>query len=210
LELGRSLSASYFLSSDLVSDLPALSIALRRKSDCVWISCWAISRADSVIFFPTSDVRSIPCGNASWRVVRNRATASAAARPPSSSPGLSRGFGCWAARLNGKVLLTWDDKGCRGLYHSRFEEHFPRERYRMVARSCRHRRRHGGRVARRAGAAAPAARPDGPDVRAVGRAALAAGRPRPGPCPGGPGVRDRRRCPGDQRLPGDGRPAGAV
>jgi hypothetical protein len=26
------------------------------------------------------------------------------------------------------VLLTWDDKGCRGLNHFRFEEHFPRER----------------------------------------------------------------------------------
>jgi hypothetical protein len=45
------------------------------------------------------------------------------------------GFGGWAARLNGKVLLTWDDKGYRGLYHSQFEEHFLRARYRMVERS---------------------------------------------------------------------------
>ncbi len=52
-----------------------------------------------------------------------------------ASPGFSWEFGGGAARLNGKVLLTWDDKGCLGLYHSRFKEHFPRERYRMVARS---------------------------------------------------------------------------
>ena len=49
------------------------------------------------------------------------------------SPGFSRGFGGWAARLNRKVLLTWDDKGCLGPYHSGFEEHFLRARYRMVA-----------------------------------------------------------------------------
>ena len=30
------------------------------------------------------------------------------------------------------MLLTWDDKGCRGLYHSRFKEHLPRERYLRV------------------------------------------------------------------------------
>ena len=28
-----------------------------------------------------------------------------------------------------KVLLTWDDNGFRDLYHSQFEEHFPRARY---------------------------------------------------------------------------------
>ena len=27
-------------------------------------------------------------------------------------------------RLNGKVLLNWDDKGCLGSYPSQFEEHF--------------------------------------------------------------------------------------
>ena len=51
----------------------------------------------------------------------------------SPSPGFSRGFGGCAARLNRKVLLTWDDKGCLGPYHSGFEEHFLRARYRMVA-----------------------------------------------------------------------------
>ena len=50
-----------------------------------------------------------------------------------ANPGFSRGFGGLAARLNGKVLLTWDDKGCLGTYRSRFEEHFQRARYRMVA-----------------------------------------------------------------------------
>ena len=53
-------------------------------------------------------------------------------RPRILNPGFSRGFGGLAARLNGKVLLTWDDKGCLGTYRSRFEEHFQRARYRMV------------------------------------------------------------------------------
>jgi hypothetical protein len=39
------------------------------------------------------------------------------------------------ARLNREVLLNWDDKGCRDPYPPRLEEHFLRERYRMVARS---------------------------------------------------------------------------
>ena len=36
-------------------------------------------------------------------------------------------------RLNGEVLLNWDDKGCRDPLLPRFEEHFLRERHRMGA-----------------------------------------------------------------------------
>jgi len=54
-------------------------------------------------------------------------------RAGNANPGFSWEFGGGAARLNGKVLLTWDDKGCLGPYHSGFEEHFLRARYRLVA-----------------------------------------------------------------------------
>jgi hypothetical protein len=40
-----------------------------------------------------------------------------------------------SVRLDREVLLNWDDKGCRDPFPPRFEEHFLRERYRMVARS---------------------------------------------------------------------------
>jgi hypothetical protein len=64
---------------------------------------------------------------------RCRVSIRSSAACPDTSPGFSRGFGGWAARLNGKVLLTWDDKGCLGTYRSGFEEHFLRTRYRTVA-----------------------------------------------------------------------------
>jgi hypothetical protein len=40
------------------------------------------------------------------------------------SPGFSHGYGygSWLALLTGKVLLTWDDKGCLGPCPAGFEE----------------------------------------------------------------------------------------
>src|SRR6266581_1042190 len=110
-----------------------------------------------------------------------------------------------------KVLLTWDDKSVRSPYATQIEEHLQGEHYRLVKGTGSQRRRRGHRVARGPGPAAATDRQDRADRGPVEGAGLgpAAG-PRPGPGNGRPGVRDRRRRRGDQRLPGDDRPAGTV
>jgi chromosome partitioning protein len=75
----RRLPDRYFFSSDVLSDLPALSMTLRMKSYCVWISRSAISIAAST----TSCRRDGPSpwpGSAWSTVSTNLRTASTAAR----------------------------------------------------------------------------------------------------------------------------------